>query len=176
MTTSAQLRKTALSLPETAEERTSTGTTAFTVGGRRFASTAGNEVHLHLPRAEAQQFLTAYPGARQSAAGVGVPLDDVDGQRLNHWVRRAWLSQAPERLAAQAAAADTATAGDVGDLPKAIGRPATRALTAAGVTTLAQVAELTEGELRAMHGVGPKAVGVLRATLAADGRSFKEAP
>lgn len=179
MTTSAHLRKTALSLPEAGEERTSSGTVAFVVHGRRFASTGrNNEAHLHLPRAEADEFLAAYPGAerlsdRGRAVGVRIPLEDIDGQRLNHWVRRAWLSRAPKRLVAQAVAADTATAGDVGDLPRAIGRPATRALTAAGITTLAQVADLTEAELRAMHGIGPKAVDVLREALDADGRAFR---
>ncbi|RSN50627.1 hypothetical protein [Actinomadura sp. WAC 06369] len=180
MTTSAHLRKTALSLPETGEERTGSGTTAFVVHGKRFASTGDHgEARLHLPPAEADAFLAAFPGAgrlsdRGRAVGVRVPLADIDGQRLNHWVRRAWLSRAPKRLVAQAVAADIATAGDVGDLPKAIGRPATRALTAAGITTLAQVADLTEAELRAMHGIGPKAVDVLRETLAADGRTFGE--
>ena len=48
----------------------------------------------------------------------------------------------------------------IGDLPH-IGRPATSALMAAGVTTLAQVAALGRRELLAMHGVGPKAVRLL---------------
>jgi predicted flap endonuclease-1-like 5' DNA nuclease len=59
-----------------------------------------------------------------------------------------------------------------GDLP-AIGRPATNALAAAGITTLAQVAELSEAELRALHGVGPKAVTILQEALAADGLAFR---
>jgi predicted flap endonuclease-1-like 5' DNA nuclease len=58
-----------------------------------------------------------------------------------------------------------AVPGEVGDLPKGIGRPATRALAGAGITTLAQVAALTDAELLAMHGVGPRAVHVLRETL-----------
>jgi predicted flap endonuclease-1-like 5' DNA nuclease len=68
-------------------------------------------------------------------------------------------------MAARAAEAETAEPGEVGDLPKGIGRPATRALTAIGVTTLAQVARLSDAELLAVHGVGPKAVRVLRAAL-----------
>lgn len=43
----------------------------------------------------------------------------------------------------------------------AIGRPATRALADAGVTTLAQVAAVPREELLSLHGVGPKAVRVL---------------
>ncbi|HSU07633.1 MAG TPA: hypothetical protein VLK57_00380 [Pseudonocardia sp.] len=53
-------------------------------------------------------------------------------------------------------------------LPK-IGAPATRALTAAGLTTLEAVAGVPEQELAAMHGVGPIALKTLRAALAEHG-------
>jgi predicted flap endonuclease-1-like 5' DNA nuclease len=59
-----------------------------------------------------------------------------------------------------------------GGLPKEIGRPANAALVALGVTTLAQVAEMTEQELLAIHGVGPKAVAVLAAELEHAGLGF----
>ena len=58
------------------------------------------------------------------------------------------------------------------DLPRGIGQPAHRALAAAGVECLAQVAERTEADLRRLHGVGPRAIGVLSAALAARGMSF----
>ena len=60
------------------------------------------------------------------------------------------------------AAADAAEPGEVGDLPAAIGRPATRALAGAGVMTLADVGARTDAELLALHGVGPRAVHILR--------------
>jgi hypothetical protein len=47
-----------------------------------------------------------------------------------------------------------------------IGAPATRALTAAGLTTLEAVAAVPEHELAAMHGVGPVALAKLRDALA----------
>lgn len=53
-------------------------------------------------------------------------------------------------------------------LPR-VGAPATRALRAAGITTLEQVAELTEAELAALHGVGPIAIDRLREALAEQG-------
>lgn len=59
----------------------------------------------------------------------------------------------------------------IGDLPP-IGRPATGALLAAGVTTLAQVAAYRRADLLAMHGVGPKAVRILSEALAARGLGF----
>jgi predicted flap endonuclease-1-like 5' DNA nuclease len=58
------------------------------------------------------------------------------------------------------------------DLP-AIGAPATRALAGAGITRLAQVAERTAAELAALHGVGPKAIGLLERALAEQGLSFR---
>lgn len=67
------------------------------------------------------------------------------------------------------------TAGDVpdhSDLPAAIGRPATRALLAAGITTLDDVAARSSTELLALHGVGPKAVRILTEVLAERGRSL----
>lgn len=47
-------------------------------------------------------------------------------------------------------------------LPKEIGKPAMRTLLAAGIQTLHQVASMTDEELLKLHGVGPKAVRVLR--------------
>lgn len=49
------------------------------------------------------------------------------------------------------------------DLPVSIGGPAKNALLAANITTLKQVAELSDKQLLALHGVGPKAVRTLRA-------------
>jgi hypothetical protein len=48
------------------------------------------------------------------------------------------------------------------DLPKNIGKPATNALLSANIPTLKQVAGLSDEELLALHGVGPKAVKILR--------------
>ncbi|MDW3847728.1 MULTISPECIES: helix-hairpin-helix domain-containing protein [Micromonospora] len=50
-------------------------------------------------------------------------------------------------------------------LPK-IGAPATRALNAAGYTTLRQLAGVPRAELARLHGMGPKALGVIEAALA----------
>lgn len=59
------------------------------------------------------------------------------------------------------------------DLPKAIGRPATNALHAAGYYRLEQLDGLSAAELLKIHGVGPKAVRVLGDELAARGRSLR---
>ncbi|QQM46052.1 hypothetical protein [Streptomyces liliifuscus] len=179
MTSLAQLRRTALSLPGTAERSTGPGTKSFTVRDKRFAALGKDgHVQLHLPAADADEVLAAHPTAERltrgtTPIGVRLPIGDINGQQLNHWVRRAWLAHAPKRLAAQAQAADTAAAGEVGDLPRAIGGPATRALANVGITTLAQVAELSEAELLAMHGVGPKAVRLLGEALVATGHRPK---
>lgn len=57
-------------------------------------------------------------------------------------------------------------------LPAGIGKPALRALTAAGYTRLDQLAKVKEDDLLKLHGVGPKAIRVLRAALQASGRTF----
>ncbi len=177
MTTLAQLRKTALSLPETAEHER-TGVVAFTVRDRQFAAAGkDNDAQLLLPPDEVEKVLAEHPTAQRlidgtTHTGVRIPLVDINGQQLNHWVRRAWLRHAPKELAAQARAGENASAGAVGDLPKAIGRPATRALVGVGITTLDQVAELTEAELKDLHGVGPKAIRILADALRESGREF----
>lgn len=61
--------------------------------------------------------------------------------------------------------------GDESDLPN-IGNVARRELGVHGIATLDQVAQMTEEELLALHGVGPKAVRILREALAEQGRSF----
>ncbi|GAA2308531.1 hypothetical protein GCM10009853_077460 [Glycomyces scopariae] len=158
MTTAAHLAKTALANPGT----TADGTT-YAVAGAVYASLdADRTVYLRLPEADADDLVRQEAEAERTGDGARVPVAGIGGQALNHWVRRAWLAAAPDGLAAQAAAADRAGAGEVGDLPAAIGRPATRALANAGITTLAQVAVLTDRELGALHGVGPKAVRLLR--------------
>jgi uncharacterized protein YdhG (YjbR/CyaY superfamily) len=50
----------------------------------------------------------------------------------------------------------------VGDLLPAIGGPATRALATVGVTRMSQLSDYSATQLLALHGVGPKAVRVLR--------------
>ena len=59
-----------------------------------------------------------------------------------------------------------------GNLPN-IGRPAAAALELAGISTLEQVAEHTDKELLALHGVGPKAIRILAEALTAAGLSFR---
>lgn len=58
------------------------------------------------------------------------------------------------------------------DLPDGLGKPARRALHAAGITQLAQLTAWTEAEVLQLHGMGPKAVERLRAALAAGGMAF----
>ncbi|BCJ74522.1 hypothetical protein CS0771_40660 [Catellatospora sp. IY07-71] len=59
-------------------------------------------------------------------------------------------------------------------LPRGIGSPATRAFAQAGYTRLAQFPALSAQELLKLHGVGPKAIRVLRETLAARGQTFAD--
>jgi len=61
------------------------------------------------------------------------------------------------------------------DLPKTWA-PASRALTAAGYTRLSQLTQVSEAELRSLHGMGPKAIRILREALAEQGLSFASDP
>ena len=57
------------------------------------------------------------------------------------------------------------------DFPK-IAQPAYRALVAAGIQSLEQLTSFTEAEIKQLHGMGPKALGILRQALADRGLSF----
>lgn len=59
--------------------------------------------------------------------------------------------------------------------PRGMSGPALRALHDAGVRSVNDLARWTEADLAALHGMGPKALGVLRAALEASGRSFRRA-
>ena len=58
------------------------------------------------------------------------------------------------------------------DFPK-IGAPALRALHRAGYTKLEQLTQTNEAELAKLHGMGPKALRILREALEAKGLQFK---
>lgn len=145
MTTPAQIRKAALALPEVEE---TDGT--FAVRGTVFATVTGKG---------ASATLTVLPDSTTSA------LADINGMESNHLVRQAWLAAAPEELSAPLVAAESAVAGEVGDLPKAIGNPATKALVAHGITSLDDLSGYSLDEVGSWHGVGAKAVDILRDAL-----------
>jgi hypothetical protein len=58
------------------------------------------------------------------------------------------------------------------ELPK-LSAPAQRALAGAGYVRLEQLAEVREADLAAMHGMGPKALRMLRESLEERGLSFR---
>jgi hypothetical protein len=59
------------------------------------------------------------------------------------------------------------------DFPARLGRPATRALLAAGYTLLEQLTKVSAKEILALHGMGPKGIRILREELAAQGKAFE---
>ncbi|OXM57216.1 DNA-binding protein [Amycolatopsis thailandensis] len=60
---------------------------------------------------------------------------------------------------------------DQTDLPSGIGKPATRAFAAAGYTRLEHFTHVTDAELASLHGVGPKALRIIREALETRGRT-----
>ena len=70
------------------------------------------------------------------------------------------MNDAPKNTAAQS------------DLPVALAKPAQRALAAAGYRRLEQLTDVSEAQLKQLHGIGPKALDQLRRALSARGLSF----
>lgn len=71
------------------------------------------------------------------------------------------------RAIAKKAVAKKAVAKKAGALPASVGRPALRALEAAGVGTLAEAARRNPMDLAKLHGVGKKALGILAEAISA---------
>lgn len=57
--------------------------------------------------------------------------------------------------------------------PAGVSGPALRALSHAGIRTMAQLAQRTESDVAKLHGVGPKALRTLRLALAREKRRFR---
>ena len=61
-------------------------------------------------------------------------------------------------------------------LPDGMGSVAPRSLALAGYTDLCQCSTATARELLAIHGVGPKAIRILREAMTAEGLAFRDEP
>jgi DNA-directed RNA polymerase alpha subunit len=62
------------------------------------------------------------------------------------------------------------------DLPEGLAAPARRALAQAGFIRIQQFTDLTEAEVSQLHGIGRKAVDLIRLALAAKGLTFARSP
>jgi hypothetical protein len=57
--------------------------------------------------------------------------------------------------------------------PKGVSGPALRALHGAGVRSLRDLTRWSEADLAKLHGMGPKALGVLKEAMATEGLSWR---
>ena len=153
----ADLRRWALALPETTEKSHGhlIGFHVADVGFARVDQRRG----VALLQVDPSQ---AGP-ATGSRTGVEVDLAVADAGLTEQLVAEAWRFRAP---AAVADAHPYVGAPPGGALPKAIGGPATGALQAAGLTTFDAVRAADLDAVLRLHGVGPKAVRILRELLA----------
>lgn len=60
------------------------------------------------------------------------------------------------------------------EFPRSLGNVARRELAASGITRYAQLTDRSERELLGIHGVGPKAIRILREELRSRGLSFRD--
>ncbi len=96
-------------------------------------------------------------------------LRDGDGNGMNTSKTLCPLTQSQTKR--QAATKLTAAMQD--NFPRGVSQPALRALAAAGYSSLEQLANVSEAELLMLHGMGPKAVAIMRDALAAQGLAFR---
>lgn len=57
--------------------------------------------------------------------------------------------------------------------PRGVSGPALRALNGAGIRSLAELAQWRKADLAELHGMGPKALRIVTAALAAQGRKLR---
>lgn len=69
--------------------------------------------------------------------------------------------------------ANQLTASIKDSFPPGVSQPALRTLAAAGYTNLDQLSNARAEDLQALHGMEPKAMGILQAALEAKGKSLK---
>ncbi len=74
----------------------------------------------------------------------------------------------------EAVVAQNASNEPLTDFPSGLSKPAQRALAGAGYTRLDQLSAVREAELLKLHGMGPKAIELLRRALEARGMSFAD--
>lgn len=77
--------------------------------------------------------------------------------------------------AGEPAAAQPSGTAPASGFPAGLAQPALRALNAAGYTHLEQLTDVTESDLRKLHGMGPKALELIRSALQSRGLSFADA-
>ena len=58
--------------------------------------------------------------------------------------------------------------------PQGLGGPALRALASAGIRSMADLARCTEADLERLHGMGPKALAILKSALSEKGRHRRQ--
>lgn len=68
----------------------------------------------------------------------------------------------------------TATHPNQDAFPKGMSGPSLRALANAGIRSMGDVARWREADLAQLHGMGPKALGILQAALEARGKRFRD--
>ena len=57
-------------------------------------------------------------------------------------------------------------------LPPGLSQPAQRALAGAGIRSIEQLSQFSEDEVKRLHGIGPRAIDLLRTALADKGLAF----
>ncbi len=60
------------------------------------------------------------------------------------------------------------------DLPPGLSQPAQRALAGAGIQNLEQLSRFSEDEIKKLHGIGPRAMDLLKKAMEVKGLTFSE--
>jgi uncharacterized protein YdhG (YjbR/CyaY superfamily) len=159
-----RMRRAVLKAVPDADQVIAYGIPTFKLAGRNIVHIAGWETHVGLyPSPSGIDAFAERTAIYQSGKGtLRFPLDEplpvaliteITAFRVTEELNRLRPSNRPIR-----------------NVP---GKPAQQTLAAAGVTTLGQLAKLTERQVAELHGMGPKALSFLQDELQRNGLSFK---
>ena len=137
----------------------------FRVGGKIFA-TLGYPTKAHgaimLTAREQARLIRMDPAAYAAAAGkwgaggaTVVTLKAADAKTVAAAMKNAWQQRAPKRPPER-------THPNSAAFPDGLSGPALRALANAGIRSMKDLAKWSEKDLAALHGMGPKAIRMLK--------------
>lgn len=101
--------------------------------------------------------------AKQTKRPAQSSAASASGRATSGDKHRCELRTSPERLAS----ANLGAAAIALEFPAGLAKPALRALANAGYRTLADLSNVSEAEIRQLHGIGPNALEKLRTALGA---------
>jgi uncharacterized protein YdhG (YjbR/CyaY superfamily) len=171
-----QIRSTVKKLVPDAEEKISYNMPMFYLGGMFVAYAAFNNHCSFFPCSGStlKNFTKELSSFKTSAGTIQFTVDHPIPAALLKKIIAVRAAENELRRTKKAKVNVTSTQKKSLDLPGKIGKPAERALANAKITNLKQLSNWSENDVAELHGIGPKALGILHVALKNNKLSFSK--